>query len=468
MKEHGLPQIMVPVIPTEARQRRAQRRDLLSVPQCHAGLDPASSTGGFQTRPSDFFVFFLLSRPESETITPERTRKEFGMNLRNPSSGGSHRAQRGGWCSHSNPLILLALLALPVLAQCPSADLTGDCFIDLADFAIISSQWLTTQTDLNPLINQWLTGDRLPEDMVLIPAGTFQMGNSKDFTEGGEDELPVHTVTVDSFAMGKYEMTYGQYKDFLNSALAQGLVTVTIGIVYKAGSGTSYPYCDTSTSSSYSQIVVSNNTFSVRTKSGRDMTNDPMVCVSWYGAVAYCNWRSQQEGKQPCYNLSTWTCDFTKNGYRLPTEAEWEYAARGGLSGKRFPWGDTITHDQANYMSSNFYSYDISPTRGFHPTWNDGVMPYTSPVGSFLANGYGLFDLAGNVWEWCNDWYSETYYSSIPTDNPTGPTTGGSPVQRGGSWNLHSSFCRVSDRQGYYDPNSGNGGIGFRIVLGLK
>jgi hypothetical protein len=203
------------------------------------------------------------------------------MAIRNQSSGGSHRAQRGGWCTLSNPLILLALMALPVLADCPSADLTQDCFVDLADFAVISSQWLNSQTDLNPLIDQWLTGDRLPEDMIVIPDGTFQMGNSKDASEGRSDEFPVHTVTVDSLAMGKYEITNGQYRDFLNSALAQNLITITNNVVYKSGSGTSFPYCSTSSSSSYGQIIFSNNTFSVRTKSGRSMVNDPMVFVGW-------------------------------------------------------------------------------------------------------------------------------------------------------------------------------------------
>jgi sulfatase modifying factor 1 len=353
--------------------------------------------------------------------------------------------------------VVLSVLGVQVWGVCPSMDATGDCFVDLADFAVFAGQWLT--------------GDRIPGDMVVIPAGTFQMGNSKDASEGYSFELPVHTVTVDSFAMGKYEMTNGQYRDFLNSALAQGLITVTSGVVYKAGSGTSY--CSTSSASSgypnygeHSQIAFSNDTFSVRTKSGRDMTNDPMVCVSWYGAVAYCNWRSQQEGKEICYDLSTWNCDFSKKGYRLATEAEWEYAARGGLYVNRFPWGDTITHSQANYFSLSSHSYDISPTRTYHPTWSiDGVRPYTSPVGSFSANGYGMYDMAGNVWEWCNDWY-EKYTSSSQT-NPTGPATGSYRVIRGGGWYDGSYNCRVSYRYGD-DPFFRDFSHGFRVVLDLN
>jgi sulfatase modifying factor 1 len=232
-------------------------------------------------------------------------------------------------------------------------------------------------------------------------------------------------------------------------------------VVYKAGSGTSYPYCDTSTSSSYSQIAYSGGVFSVRTKNGRAMSNDPMAEVSWYGAVAYCNWRSWQEGKEQCYDLSTWNCDFSKKGYRLATEAEWEYGARGALAGGRFPWGNTISHSQANYYSSSSYSYDVSPTRGYHPNWDD-VSPYTSPGGSFAANGYGLYDMAGNVWEWCNDWYSS--YSSASQTNPTGPTSGTYRVLRGGGWYYNAYHCRVARRY-YGRPTYRSYYLGFRIVL---
>jgi len=369
----------------------------------------------------------------------------------------------------------IAILAVVIFTSwwCPSADLTGDCFVDFEDFAVLAEQWLTT----DPCV---------PADMVYIPDGSFLMGDS--FSEGRAKERPVHSVTLDAFFMGKYEITNQQYCDFLNSALGQGLITVTSDIVYKSDSGTSYPYCDTYQSSTLSQINWNGSVFSVRTKGGRSMVNDPMVRVSWYGAAAYCNWRSQQEGKEQCYNLSTWGCNFSKNGYRLPTEAEWEYAARGGLSGTRFPWGDTISQTQANFYSSSSRSYDVSPVKNeYHTLWNNGIHPFTSPVGFFDgqmkyktfynwpsgltnyqttsgANAYGLYDMSGNVWEWCNDWYSDSYYSSSPSNNPTGPTSGTSRVKRGGSWGLDAWHCRVAYRDDS-GPYSRNLTLGFRVVL---
>ena len=202
------------------------------------------------------------------------------------------------------------------------------------------------------------------------------------------------------------------------------------------------------------------------------MSNDPMICVTWNGAVAYCNWRSQQEGYSQCYDLSTWECDFSKKGYRLPTEAEWEYTARGGLSGKRFPWGDTISHSQANYHSlwwgeNPAYSYDVSMTEGYHPNWNDGIEPYTSTVGSFSPNGFGLYDMVGNVRELCNDWFSTTYYSSSPSTNPTGPTSGTARVQRFGSWYTNANYSFLSSRSSSNQAYRGKY-MGFRIAFNLN
>ena len=386
-------------------------------------------------------------------------------------------------------VLSISLLASVCQADCPTADLTGDCFVDLEDLAVMSTWWMSEcldpngcpdpnacdgadlvvscqvdAADLLALAGRWLTGSGIPDEMVLLPGGAFQMGDS--FEEGDSSELPVHVVTVSPFYISRYEITNGQYCDFLNSALGQGLITVTDGWVYKAGSGRRYLYCDTHATDSYSQIDYSGGVFSAQTKGDRNMADDPMVMVTWYGAVAYCNWRSQQEGRRPCYNLSTWVCGLSKNGYHLPTEAQWEYAARGGLSRKRFPWGNTISHSQANYYSSGLCSYDISPTEGFHPTWNDGIRPYTSPVGSFAPNGYGLYDMTGNVWEWCNDWYLRSYYSSSPQTDPTGSTSGTDRVLRGAAWRYGAQQCRMTFR-GCDPPDSRCYEFGFRVSMGF-
>ena len=140
----------------------------------------------------------------------------------------------------------------------------------------------------------------------------------------------------------------------------------------------------------------------------------PVFMVNWYDSAKWCNARSEMSGKTPCYTVdgsiyktgeSTPDCDLDAVGHRLPTSGEWEYAARGGLSGKRFPWGDTITHSEANYYSSSTYDYDTSPTRQYHPDYGNEHSPFTSPAGSFAANGYGLYDMTGNMFEWSADWH---------------------------------------------------------------
>jgi formylglycine-generating enzyme len=173
--------------------------------------------------------------------------------------------------------------------------------------------------------------------------------------------------------------------------------------------------------------------------------NHPVQTVDWYDVVKWCNARSQQAGLTPVYYNDvgltkvytngevTVYPNWAANGYRLPTEAEWEKAAKGGLIGMRFPWGFTISESQANYngLPGN-PSYDLGPY-GFNATYATGGFPYTSPVGSFAANGYGLYDMAGNVFEWCWDFFSAPY-GQPTTTNPTGPATGSDRVIRGGSW----------------------------------
>jgi len=302
-----------------------------------------------------------------------------------------------------------------------------------------------------------------PSGMVLIPGGEFEMGDH--YGVGDAEELPLHDVFIDSFYMDIYEVTNQQYCDYLNSAYSQGLIEVIEGVVYKFGD--IEPYCDTNSADSESPIHWDGDTFTITT--GKE--DHPVAHVSWYGAAAYTNWRSEQDGKMPCYNLSTWKCFPTRVpvwlkevmgeahvygpslGYRLPTEAEWEYAARGGKHNEdgglrpdihyyyKYPWGNDIDSSKANYNSSG-----------------------TVPVGSYDPNGYGLYDMTGNVFEWCNDWYNSTYYSTYPYYNPHGPLSGVSRVRRGGSWvTATDNHMRIARRKGN-EPDARRHGLGFRLI----
>jgi len=198
----------------------------------------------------------------------------------------------------------------------------------------------------------------------------------------------------------------------------------------------------------------------------------PVQMVSWYDAVKWANAASEQEGLTPCYSVSAGvyrtgkidsvTCDWSANGYRLPTEAEWEVGARGGLTGKRFPWGDIIGHDNANYVAGS-YSYEASAPSGYHPTYKVGGYPYTSPVGSFPANDYGLYDMAGNVYQWCWDLYG----SYVAERDPRGTTSGTRRVLRGGIWGYYANIARTARRASDL-PGSTNDVYGFRLVRGER
>jgi len=279
----------------------------------------------------------------------------------------------------------------------------------------------------------------VPAGMVIIPAGSFQMGDS--FGDYGNNELPVHTVNVSAFYMEKNLVTKALWDEVRAWGLNNGYTDLDLG--------------------------------------GGKAANHPVQTISWYATVKWCNARSQKEGLVPCYTVSGAVykkndssgviCNMSASGYRLPTEAEWEKAARGGLSGKRFPWGDTISRSQANYYGNpSGLSYDLGPA-GDNPTYANippYTTPYTSPVGSFPANGYGLYDMAGNVREWCWDWLWA--YGSGAVSDPTGPasSTFNMRVYRGGGWGYYGDSCRVACRGkgiGYY-PNTSNNTIGFRCA----
>lgn len=230
-------------------------------------------------------------------------------------------------------------------------------------------------------------------EMVLIPAGEFVMGSTKY-----NNEEPVHKVYIDTFYIDKNEITNAEYEKF-----------------------------DPSHKSKRDKYS--------------DGDNDPVVYVSWWDAIKYCNWRSQKEGLESCYKESTGECDFTNNGYRLPTEAEWEKAARG-TDGRKYPWGNSEPNGrQCNFADKNtdYYWSDRNVNDGYE---------CTSPVGKYEAgkSPYGLYDMAGNVYEWCNDWYDKGYYEDSPHRNPKGPGTGKYRVLRGGSWSYYPVNLRAAYR----------------------
>ncbi len=259
----------------------------------------------------------------------------------------------------------------------------------------------------------------IPEEFVYVNGGTFSMGNT--LGGGNSGELPVHEVTLSSYLIGRYEVTQSEWQEVMGSNPASG---------YGVGG------------------------------------NYPVYYVSWYAILKYCNLRSMNEGLTPCYTISgstnpaTWgsvptsnnaawnaaICNWSANGYRLPTEAEWEYAARGGAT-------------TPDYIYSG--SDDINAV-----AWYSGNSGSTShPVGIKASNGLSLFDMSGNVREWCWDWYSG--YGGEGQINPTGPTSGTNRLLRGGYWYYSASYCRVSSRNSL-NPFVSNDYSGFRLCRAIN
>jgi formylglycine-generating enzyme required for sulfatase activity len=256
---------------------------------------------------------------------------------------------------------------------------------------------------------------------VRIPAGPFQMGDNLDDTDYA---LPVHTVDVDEFYIDKYETTYVLWKEVYDWAVAHGYAFENAGYNGSQGSGDSMP----------------------------------AVVISWYDAVKWLNARSEKEGRTPAYytddaqtqvfrtgevDLTNAQVKWSADGYRLPTEAEWEKAARGGLEGKRYPWGDELGTGRAN-----------------------DNLGHTVSVGSFEPNGFGLYDMAGNVFEWVWDWGSENqaYHWAVDrVKNPRGPDSSetGKRVRRGGGYHYGTRYLKCAERM-FRDPTYTGPYFGFR------
>lgn len=297
-------------------------------------------------------------------------------------------------------------------------DLTGSSWYYFGEYH--DGNWMLQQD--NPAA-QWRfvaggTDNTGPEGMVRVPGGT-NSGTHPDFGS--------YSRTVEAFFMDRFEVTKEQWDIVYAWAIARG-----------------YQFDNTGSSKG---------------------PNHPVQMVNWFDCVKWLNARSEMEGLPPVYYLDEartqvyrryWvsdqlTVDANSQGYRLPTIAEREYAARGGVSSRRFSWADSdeIQHDRANYFSQGNVSYDTSLTQGHHPAYNDGVVPFTAPVGSFAPNGYGLYDMIGNVAEWC------------------GQTAGSLSAICGGSWNTGPAGCRIGDRD-FYDKFLTRNHVGFRAVRNVQ
>ncbi|ARN57684.1 formylglycine-generating enzyme family protein [Sedimentisphaera salicampi] len=277
----------------------------------------------------------------------------------------------------------------------PAFDHDGNGVIGIGDFAMLAAHWLESENS-NPAGMTWVYIDD-------------DGSNMKDY-----DGNPIDGHGGFTGYMSKYETTNAQYCQYLNDALASGGVDITGGDVYgSSGSYSGQIYYDMD--SSYAQISYSNGSFYVETREGYDMSEHPVVEVSWYGAIGFCEYY----------------------GYRLPTEWEWQAAADYDGS-YTYGCGTTINQSKANYYDSGCAN----------PLGLSGY-PYTTPVGYYPAFGYGLCDMAGNAWEWTNSIYSGSFR-----------------VLRGGSWRYYDYFCTVSYRYNS-SPHYPSSFLGFRVVLDL-
>lgn len=254
-----------------------------------------------------------------------------------------------------------------------------------------------------------------------IPAGLFSMGGSPDGAKNGCE------VTVKAFSLAIREVTFFEYDLFC------------------AATGRRKP--------------TDNNW-------GRGLR--PVINVSWYDAIEYCNWCSRRDGLQAVYEIPAnrnepVACNWAANGYRLPTEAEWEFAAGNGPQHTRYSWGNDPPSAQNGGNVADDMAKSASPGAKTFPAYSDGFV-YTAPTGSYAPNAYGLYDMTGNVQEWCWDWFDENYCRANRVRiSPQGPATGQERVMRGGHWLSHPDDCHVSSRLSN-DPGNGKASVGFRLA----
>lgn len=266
-----------------------------------------------------------------------------------------------------------------------------------------------------------VSSDLLPE-LAVVPAGEFVMGSD----DGDDDERPAHPVHVDEFLMSVHPITNIEYARFVRETGHRPPAIYDLPLVVTAG-GREREHQFRATGQPYVWVDG---------EPADDRQCHPVTLVRWDDAVAYCVWLSAETGRT----------------VRLPTEAEWEKASRGGVDRRRYPWGDRVDRNMANFLTD--------------PTLK--ALHGTTRCGSYPPNAYGLHDMAGNVWEWVQDWYDPHYYAAAAFSNPTGPAAGQLRVVRGGSWLVADVRMLACAHRHKVPPDTYSYGIGFRIVCTIK
>ncbi len=274
-----------------------------------------------------------------------------------------------------------------------------------------------------------------------VPAGTFTMGDSSGDRNPADGELPRHEVSLEAFQIDVISVTNEAFARFV-AATGYRTEAETFGFSAVFHLAVQAPDADVMRPAAGTPWWFGVRGADWAHPGGRGSSieglgDHPVVHLSWNDAQAYCTWA----------------------GRRLPTEAEWEYASRGGLEGRKYPWGDEEV--DAGGWRANIWQGDFPR----HNTLDDGFLT-TAPVRSFQPNGYGLWQPVGNVWEWCSDWYDPSYYRQSPARSPQGPTRGGARVLRGGSYLCHISYCNRyrNSARSQNTPDSSMGNAGFRTV----
>lgn len=402
----------------------------------------------------------------------------------------TYAAGAGGSLSGASPQVVVSgQSGSPVTAQANA----GFHFVDWSDGSTANPR-----TDTNVTADLSVTANFAANlvEMLPVAADTFTMGS----TGAGDDivytypaENPAHDVTLSAYEIGRFEITNQQYCDVLNWAIhpsrnylrdsANDVWTGT-GNIYAGGDlqkliEISHPFCNIEYKPNDGGFVPKWRFDNTLTELNVPTHTHAAHSITWFGAACFANWLSEMEGLTPVYDTTTagWPANFDNNGYHLPTEAQWERAAAWDASNSKH-WIYGFTADTLSGRARANYQYGT--LLWVNPLGVSGT-GFTSPVGWFNGENIsprgnvqtensvspvGAYDMTGNVFEWCHDWYSNTYYGDSPAENPTGPSNGSMRVWRGANWGQPMARCRTACRD-TSSPDAVETGVGFRLARTL-